>query len=166
MTDHADIVREFVSALCGDDIRINGCNCSHESACYLHAVLEPQALAALDALVAERDAARERTREVVQALAQNDEEADALEARAEAAEAERDKALFQRDQWKEAAESQAKESVWWDRAEAAEAEVARLREALEQIGSWNGANELPLGVSPSDHARAALASGSEGGEEG
>jgi hypothetical protein len=56
MSDHADIVRDFAEACCGDDIRINGCVCSSGSKCYIHGVLAPKALAALDALVAERDA--------------------------------------------------------------------------------------------------------------
>ena len=50
------IVRDFAEACCGDDIRINGCVCSSGSKCYIHGVLAPKALAALDALVAERDA--------------------------------------------------------------------------------------------------------------
>jgi hypothetical protein len=51
--------------------------------------------------------------------------------RAEAAEAERDAAVFQRDQWEEAAKSEAKESVWWQRAEIAEAERDKVLASMQ-----------------------------------
>lgn len=92
----------------------------------------------------------------------------AYEARALAAEERLAEAEFMREQWKEAAESQAKESVWWNRAELAERQLAEVREALRAIVAVPSEHDLLLnavGRAMYEYARRALAS-LEGGEEG